>query len=116
MFVSRSYNIRNRIETFSSQTDESTGSGDVVNNGYYRPQPYEETQIREPEYSYAALASAANVYESVMEQSRGTDAHNENYAKPTPGADNSTDVPQEAYYSVCENSQENDVYSKLAQI
>ena len=50
---------------------------------------------------------------SVMEQSRG-DTYNENYAKSTPGAVNSTDVPQGTYYSVCENGQENDMYSKLA--
>ena len=88
---------------------------DVLNSGYYRPQPYEEAQIREPDYSYAALASAANVYDSVMEQSRGTVVHNQNYGKLSPGADNSTDVPQEAYYSMCQNGQENDMYSKLAQ-
>ena len=113
LHVYRSNKSKDRIEIFSSQTDESTGSADVVNTVYYRPQPSKEAQIREPEYSYAAVAGDANVYDSVMEQSRG-DTYNENYAKPTPGAVNSTDVPQGAYYSVCENGQVNDMYSKLA--
>ena len=102
------------------QTDESTASSDGVNNTIYRAQPYEyeETQIREPEYSYAALGSAVNVYDSVREETKGSDTYNGTNTVPSPaGADNRStvlpDVPQETYYSVCENGQENDMYSKL---
>ena len=92
-----------------SQTDGRSGA---IVNVFYRPQSYEQAQIRVPEYSYAPLAGDANIYDSVKELSEGNDPDNETNTEPSPGADNSTDVPQEA---VCaEDGQENDTYSKLA--
>ena len=100
----RSSNNRDRNSTLS-QIAVSTGSGDIVNTGYYRPQPYEETQIQEPEYSYAALAGDANVYDSVMEQSRGTVVTIKTMVNHHLEQTTKSDVPQEAYYSMCENGQ-----------
>ena len=71
------------------------------------PQPYEEVQLKEPEpeYSYAAHAVDVNTYDSV--------AHNLNG-----GCDGNTKeqvhvVDNTALYSLCEETQENEMYSKL---
>ena len=73
------------------------------------PQPYEEIQLKEtePEYSYVAHGVDVNTYDSV--------AHNENG-----GCDGNTKeqvhvVINTPLYSLCEKTQESDMYSKLNQ-
>ena len=73
------------------------------------PQPYEEVQLKEPEseYSYATHGVDVNTYDSVALP------HNENG-----GCDGSTKeqvhvVDNTALYSLCEETQENEMYSKL---
>ena len=113
IFGYRSTNSRDKTETFTSQTDGRTGSSGVVNNAFYRPHPYEEAQIQEPEYSYAALEGDANIYDSVRELSEGNNTYPETTTETSPGRANKTDVPQETMCA--EGGQENDMYSKLAQ-
>ena len=71
------------------------------------PQPYEEVQLKETEqeYSYAANGFDVNTYDNV--------AHYENS-----GCDGSTKeqvhvVDNTALYSLCEETQENEMYLKL---
>ena len=70
------------------------------------PQPYEEVQPKEPEpSSYANHGVDMNTYDSV--------AHNENG-----GYDGNTNehvhvVDNSALYSLCEETSENEIYSKL---
>ena len=70
------------------------------------PQPYEEVQLKEPEpSSYANHEVDMNTYDSV--------AHNENG-----GCDCNTKeyvhvVDNSGLYSLCEETSENEIYSKL---
>ena len=73
------------------------------------PQPYEEVQLKEtePEYSYATHGVDMNTYDSVALP------HDENG-----GCDGSTKeqlhvVDNTALYSLCEDTSENEMYSKL---
>ena len=79
-----------------------------------KPQSYEEVQIQETEYTYAALAADVNIYDSVLEQNKGNGTHNGDYNESSFGVYN-TGATQEDNYSMCEDGQETRVYSKLAQ-
>ena len=72
------------------------------------PQPYEEVQLKEPEseYSQATHGVDVNTYDSVPhDENSGCDAGNPK--EQTHVVDNT------ALYSLCEETPENEMYSKL---
>ena len=74
-----------------------------------RPQPYEEVQLKEPEseYSYATHGVDVNTYDSVALP------HNENGGCDGNPKEQVHVVDNIALYSLCEETPENEMYSKL---
>ena len=73
------------------------------------PQPYEEIQLKEPEleYSYAAHGVDMNMYDSVAlphDKNGGCDGDTKEQVHV---------VDNTALYSLCEETQESEMYSKL---
>ena len=71
------------------------------------PQPYEEVQLNEPEpeYSYITHGVDVNTYDSV--------AHDENCGCYGNTKEQVHAVDSTHLYSLCEEAQENEMYSKL---
>lgn len=104
--------LRRYFKTDRKRSASLTHTNEVYSSYSNTPQPYEETQLGQPEYSYAstcASKSQVNTYDSVPPQ---LDSENNGfYGNPEqlPVVDNT------ALYSMCGDAQlqHNEEYSKL---